>query len=32
MATNTSASPATGTITLMLGLLAAGLVFLILTG
>ena len=32
MATNTSASPATGTITLVLGLLAAGLVFLILTG
>ena len=32
MATNTSESPATGIITLVLGLLAAGLVFLILTG
>ena len=32
MSTNTSESPATGIITLVLGLLAAGLVFLILTG
>lgn len=32
MATNTATSPANGIITLALGLLAAGLVFLVLTG
>ena len=32
MTTNTSVSPANGIITLVLGLLAAGLVFLVLTG
>jgi hypothetical protein len=32
MATNTSASPVTGLIILALGLLAAGLVFMVLTG
>ena len=32
MATNTATSPANGIITLVLGLLAAGLVFMVLTG